>query len=734
MKSLLILFAISILLLPFYTAPQPVMASDPTVGLWMQTGTNTKVQYTGNKEVKNGKVVYEYKAIIDSAPSYLDNGVKIDCNWHFGGSKWYIGPNLFSAEVDAGIVTISYNDVKYSWDSSISVDGKIVSPDYKDFWTTNRDDFNPNYISNTLVQKYGNIERHLRVIEGMISELWVIPSNPNADIALNIAKTKDNAYTWEKEPFAFDANNNRIDMVNFTVSKDEFNRKDIVYPIYIDPTSSFYSSASDGYLEVDGSGYAAVRTVSSAEYIIDGSTQSLISNSKSSGSLYYIDRAFVYFDTSLVSGNISSASLNLYGFLKDVSAYSLVIQNGQPTYPADPLTYSSFLYTYYTGDGGNITYTSFSTAGYNVIPLTSDGMSWINIGGQTKLCLRSSGDINGTTPAAYNDLRFYCYEQGADYRPYLEVTYGATAVPTVITNAATDVTMSTAKLHGLLSNDGGGECTYAFEYGTSTGVYTTNTTWSASNITTGNLFSESVSSLIQGTSYFYKAMCLNEIGIGFGAEQTFTTGSSFGAPAGFVAVPISSSEVALSWLKNSGADETLIRYKEGEFPTSVTDGFVTYNGTLGAIIQESLSPGVTVYFKAWSYATGNYSTSVQDAATPFPALGGDSAISDLNIPGSMYQALDDSKLHNMPGYETMNATAVDIEMSTASLINIIVLALSLLAGSVMMVFGNGNIILTALGAVIIMAGGVSAGVVPMWIPIIFSMVALALSLIFARSF
>ncbi|MBE3120757.1 MAG: hypothetical protein IMZ53_14075, partial [Thermoplasmata archaeon] len=113
---------------------------------------------------------------------------------------------------------------------------------------------------------------------------------------------------------------------------------------------------------------------------------------------YNIYRGFVFFNTSTLPANayLDSATLSLYK--KDdysTTDFAITIQNGQPTYPHNPMQSSDYNKNDYSGNGGALN-TSLFTSGYNAIIMNN--LSWINKTGTTKLCLRSSRDISGTTP------------------------------------------------------------------------------------------------------------------------------------------------------------------------------------------------------------------------------------------------------------------------------------------------------------------------------------------------
>jgi len=98
------------------------------------------------------------------------------------------------------------------------------------------------------------------------------------------------------------------------------------------------------------------------------------------------------------------------------------VQNGQPTYPHDPIQTGDYYKGYYSGDGGSLNTSGFGN-GYNTITLSSDGCDWINTTGWTKLCLRSSRDISRTTPTGNEYIRVYANEGGSGYQPKLVISY-----------------------------------------------------------------------------------------------------------------------------------------------------------------------------------------------------------------------------------------------------------------------------------------------------------------------
>jgi hypothetical protein len=178
---------------------------------------------------------------------------------------------------------------------------------------------------------------------------------------------------------------------------------DMTFPVVIDPTLTVTSSSNDGDITGDGTPYSTVQGASEGSPIDNAATFSIGQKCESMGPpppppLYFIYRGCVYFDTSSIPSTdlIDSVTLKLY---KDsdysTTDFDIVVQDGQPTYPHAPMVPGDYDKSHYSGNGGSLNTTSFSN-GYNDITITNH--SWINTSGTTKLCLRSSRDIDSTEP------------------------------------------------------------------------------------------------------------------------------------------------------------------------------------------------------------------------------------------------------------------------------------------------------------------------------------------------
>jgi hypothetical protein len=195
----------------------------------------------------------------------------------------------------------------------------------------------------------------------------------------------------------------------------------MTFPVVIDPTLTIYSISNDGFIYNSGSNYNTVRTASTGT--VNSSWTYLSIGQKKTGSTYYIYRGFVFFNTSTLPSNayLDNATLSLYK--KDdysTTDFTIMIQNGQPTYPHKPMQSGDYNKNFYSGNGGTLLTQSF-TNGYNAIILSN--LSWINKTGITKLCLRSDRDISGIAPTGNEYVNVYANEKGSGYQPKLVISY-----------------------------------------------------------------------------------------------------------------------------------------------------------------------------------------------------------------------------------------------------------------------------------------------------------------------
>jgi hypothetical protein len=203
----------------------------------------------------------------------------------------------------------------------------------------------------------------------------------------------------------------------------------MTFPVVIDPTLTVYSTSSDGYIYNSNSNYNTAWTASTGT-ISSTATYLSIGQSKvaSLPPDYRVYRGFLPFNTSSLPSNaiIDNATLSLYK--KDdysTTDFTITIQNGQPTYPHNPLQAGDYAKSHYSGNGGGLNTSRFVNGRNNI---TLANLNWINKTGTTKLCLRSSRDINGTIPTGSEYVNVYSANAmdpmpDVSYKPKLIITY-----------------------------------------------------------------------------------------------------------------------------------------------------------------------------------------------------------------------------------------------------------------------------------------------------------------------
>jgi hypothetical protein len=417
------------------------------------------------------------------APKYLDDLVTpIDTTWHLDNGSYKAGANLFNSYVSDEFVNVTDSDLNsLAWQPQVKVsnvdksknknlnDGRIQLTKQKQAKLLDVDPLNSNYKKNTLEWDYGNgIVRRLRIIEGMQQEYYVITNQLDADFEIKHNISSDTLKS--NKPAAWDSDKKSIEIIedsnhNLKVTKEK--TQNVKYPIYIDPDITFTSSASDGYLFFTDSVYNTTRTNATGT-VFDAVSSSDVRNSVG----YSIARGLLYYNTSVLSGYvITAAVINLYVFSKyDANNESIQIQSGMPTYPHMPMVDADYALTNYVTDAncGIKDITTFNVNAYNSITLDASGLTEINTTGWTKFCLRTTGDINNTTPTGHNEIEYGCYENGAGFRPQLVVTFTAT-VPAVASVDASNLSTEGARFNATLTDDGSGvmkleDCDTRFGY------------------------------------------------------------------------------------------------------------------------------------------------------------------------------------------------------------------------------------------------------------------------------
>lgn len=375
------------------------------------------------------------------------------------------------------------------------------------------------------------------------------------------------------------------------------------FPIRVDPTISIPSTAADGHVVSSNVNYATAQGASSGTSI-DNTSVFIVIDNRLYYDTYNVHRGFLYFDTSSLGATaaIVSATVTVYvaadQWELNAGHSDLRLYEGTQSDSLALADFDAFGVTALSADFTNWNYAM--AVGNHTITLNSDGRAVINKTGTTKFCLRITGDIAASIPSGPNDVVIYSSEQYVGYQPALYIDYTVLTPPALTTTAASSVEETTSTTGGNCTDVGTYSVTvYGTQYGTTGGYgsWVNTTTTQAVPFT----WSDSLSSLTQGELYYFRAFAYNAAGTSYGAQATFLTKPS--APTSFNVYSINTTTIGTTWVAGTGALNTYIRYKDGSYPTSVTDGTLSYNGTALANNQTGLTSGHTYYFRAWSWAS-----------------------------------------------------------------------------------------------------------------------------------
>lgn len=266
---------------------------------------------------------------------------------------------------------------------------------------------------------------------------------------------------------------------------------------------------------------------------------------------------------------------------------------------------------YYTW--GNVASGSKQTAsGVDIDCLTGDYIGYSNDG--TGSIERDSSGGSGfwsySSGLAISDLSSSTLSDFTSY-VYLYSLYGTGTEaggndpPTVTTDNSTSVEETTATLYGNITDTGGENADIrGFQWGTSTGVYSTNVT-EAGNFSTGS-YNLGATGLPEGDKIFWRAEAHNSEGWGYGSELTLHTKPV--EPDTLAVTDQDHESIDLSWNKGTGAEYTIIRHDTGGYPADYNSGTLSYNNTGTSCTVSGLNAGQIYYFRAWSISTDDGNT------------------------------------------------------------------------------------------------------------------------------
>lgn len=198
-------------------------------------------------------------------------------------------------------------------------------------------------------------------------------------------------------------------------------------------TLTIFSDNGDGWVDNNNATYATARSAGTGTSANSGNTSidaSIVSRSILFGGLYYSNRGFFPFDTSVLGSGATVTGATMGQYIEVSAVYNTnsdslsVVQTSQASTSSLATTdFGSVTFT----DGGSKTLASFSVANqYWTWTLNGTGLGWINKTGFTKIGLMSLNEINNTTPTGLNQLGgpwYFSDNTGTSKDPYLTITY-----------------------------------------------------------------------------------------------------------------------------------------------------------------------------------------------------------------------------------------------------------------------------------------------------------------------
>lgn len=131
-----------------------------------------------------------------------------------------------------------------------------------------------------------------------------------------------------------------------------------------------------------------------------------------------------------------------------------------------------------------------------------------------------------------------------------------------------------------------------------------------------------------GYYYYYTINMTGAVSVNTSHDRGYRSAPSVLNPPTSFNATLAGSNIILEWVKGTGANTTVIIRNPDHYPTSLTDGTVSYNNTGISHIDVGYGDGTNImYYSAWSSASGSYSSTYAtasaggDTMTSFIVLG-----------------------------------------------------------------------------------------------------------------
>jgi hypothetical protein len=227
-----------------------------------------------------------------------------------------------------------------------------------------------------------------------------------------------------------------------------------------------------------------------------------------------------------------------------------------------------------------------------------------------------SGSITGLTNGTTYYIRAFAVNSvGTSYGSQQTFTTIAYTAPTLTTTAASSISYTSATSGGNVSANGGTSITsYGICWSTSSGPTTALSTKTTANASVSGAFSDNLTGLTAGTTYYVRAYATNSVGTSYGSEVSFST-TALAVPTltTTAASSITSSTATSGGTVSSNGGSTITSYgicwSTSTGPTTASSTKTTTNTSISGAFSENitgLSPLTTYYVRA--YATNSVGT------------------------------------------------------------------------------------------------------------------------------
>ncbi len=357
-------------------------------------------------------------AVISQLPMVDASGAKLITSWNNGVSGFRSNSNLFNALIVGNSVQLEFNGKKLTFNAELFLDGVKQLASAPTLLAV--DPTNENYSNNVIEWDYGICRRRLRLIEGQLQGSWMFDKVPPGVVRIKYNQAGD--FRLKLGLYAVSDDEELIDVASF----EKLSSRNL--PLVIQDTLTAYpASGQDGYIGINGTATWAAAHDATAGDSKNFAIDFVPPNSEESGVLYYLNRGFLAFDTTLPTRALKlSSTLSLYGNggytqANGGQAANQLVEGTQADTPvlAD---FNNIGSTVLTASNPSWAY-HLSGTGYDSATLNATGLALLNPNGVTKFAILCAGDLANAAPTGPNTDRFYSSIKGNGYKPKLVIEY-----------------------------------------------------------------------------------------------------------------------------------------------------------------------------------------------------------------------------------------------------------------------------------------------------------------------